>query len=145
MVKWRKEIHRHALPEESRSARVPNVVISMLTFVPGEMGGSETYAVNLLQELADMSAVNVSTLFPRPYDDGRSPESRTLISTIAGRSSAHRVGTLAVTLTSRPGRGHIRAADLVHYPFSVPTPRPVASVPFVQTILDVQHLSLIHI
>ena len=130
------------MPEESSTAtRVPNVVISMLTFVPGEMGGSETYAVNLLRELADMSAVNVSTLFPRPYGDGRSPksESRTLISTVAGRSSAHRVGTLARTLSSRRGRGHIRAADLVHYPFSVPTPLPVSAVPFVQTILDVQH------
>jgi glycosyltransferase involved in cell wall biosynthesis len=127
------------MPEESRSARVPNVLVSMLTFVPGEMGGSETYALNLLRELADLSAVNVSTLFPRPYDDGRSHEARALISTVAGSSPAHRVGSLTVTLTSRPGRRHIRAADLVHYPFSVPTPLPVSSVPFVQTILDVQH------
>ena len=134
------------MPEESSTATVvPNVVISMLTLVPGEMGGSETYAVNLLHELADLKAVNVSTLFPRPYNDGRSPETRTLISTVAGRSSAHRVGTLAMTLTSRPGRGRIRDADLVHYPFSVPTPLPVASVPFVQTILDVQHRDMPHL
>lgn len=133
------------MPDQSRSARgVPNVVISMLTFVPGGMGGSETYAVNLLHELANMSAVNISTLFPKPYDDGRPPVSRTLISTVAGRSSAHRVGTVALTLTSLPGRRHIRAADLVHYPFSVPTPLPVR-VPYVQTILDVQHRDMPHL
>lgn len=134
------------MPEESSTATgVPNVLISMLTFVPGGMGGSETYAVNLLKELNDMRDVNVSTLFPRPYDDGRSPEPRTLISTVAGRSTVRRVGTLAKTLVSRPGRRQIRAADLVHYPFSVPTPLPVASVPFVQTILDVQHLDMPHL
>jgi len=134
------------MPEESSTAtHIPNVLISMLSFVPGGMGGSETYAVNLLKELADMRDVNVSTLFPRPYDDGRSPEPRTLISTVAGRSTVRRVGTLAKTLVSRPGRRQIRAADLVHYPFSVPTPLPVASVPFVQTILDVQHLDMPHL
>jgi glycosyltransferase involved in cell wall biosynthesis len=134
------------MPEESGPASgIPNVLISMLTFVPGGMGGSETYAVNLLKELNDMREVNVSTLFPRPYDDGRSPEPRTLISTVAGRSTLRRVGTLAKTLVSRPGRRQIRAADLVHYPFSVPTPLPVASVPFVQSILDVQHLDMPHL
>jgi glycosyltransferase involved in cell wall biosynthesis len=124
---------------KSSALSVPNVVISMLTLVPGEMGGSETYVSSLLQELDDMSSVNVSTLFPRPYDDGSSPKARTLISTIPGRSAAHRVRTLAKTFRSRPGRRHIRAADLVHYPFSIPTPQPVASVPYVQTIHDVQH------
>ena len=134
------------MPEDrSTATHIPNVLISMLTLVPGGMGGSETYAANLLKELADMRDVNVSTLFPRHYDDGRALESRTLISTVAGRSTAHRVGTLAKTLTSRPGRRQIRAADLVHYPFSVPTPLPVASVPFVQTILDVQHLDMPHL
>ena len=131
---------------ESRSAlSVPNAVISMLTFVPGEMGGSETYALNLLQELGDISSVNVSVLFPRPYDDGSSPESRKLISTIPGRSASHRLGTIARTLRSRPGRHRIRAADVVHYPFSIPTPQPVAAVPYIQTILDVQHRDMPHL
>jgi glycosyltransferase involved in cell wall biosynthesis len=133
------------MPEASSTrTAVPNVLISMLTYVPGGMGGSETYAVNLLKELSGMN-VNVSTLFPRPYDDGRSLEPRTLVPTVAGHSTAHRVGTLARTLTSRLGRRKIRAADLVHYPFSVPTPLPVAATPFVQTILDVQHLDMPHL
>ena len=134
------------MPDESLTAtRIPNVLISMLTFVPGGMGGSETYAVNLLKELNNSNEVNVSTLFPRPYDAGRSAEPRTLISTVEGRSTVRRVGTLARTLLSRPGRRKIREVDLVHYPFSVPSPLPVASVPFVQSILDVQHLDMPHL
>jgi glycosyltransferase involved in cell wall biosynthesis len=131
--------------DRSTTSHIPDVLMSMLTFVPGGMGGSETYAVNLLRELSAMGDVNVSTLFPRSYDDGLALEPRTLIPTVEGRSTVRRVGTLARTLLSRQGRRKIREADLVHYPFSVPAPVPVASTPFVQSILDVQHLDMPHL
>ena len=61
------------MPDDlSTTSHIPDVLISMLTFVPGGMGGSETYAVNLLRELCAGPDVNVSTLFPgRTTTDSR--------------------------------------------------------------------------
>lgn len=119
------------------------VVLSMLTLVPGGMGGSETYARELLRELAG-SDVEVSTLvapaaagFSVGVPEQVAPEYPTGASTRA-RSRALVLGTLSRRRLSR----RIAHADVVHYPFTVPVPPRRPEQRSVVSLLDVQHHDL---
>ena len=121
-----------------------DVALSMLTLVPGAMGGSETYARALTRELAGSSDVKV-TAYVAAIAAGFSqgvPE-RVVRGVDGGASTRSRLTTLVqTTLRRRSIRTSWANAGVVHYPFTAPVPRPAASTAVVVSLLDVQHLDL---
>lgn len=115
----------------------------MLSLVPGEMGGSETYARELLRELAGRD-LDVSTLvsplasgFSGAVPERVAPEFRT------GASGRQRTLALArATLRPGPLQRHLAGADVVHHPFTVPLPAAGSGQRSVVSLLDVQHHDL---
>jgi glycosyltransferase involved in cell wall biosynthesis len=117
------------------------VGISLLTLVPGELGGSETYVRELLRGLGRVGELSYRVLLPPVAPDaaeGLPAETATEYRhacTIPQR-------LLAMTAAAaRPGplRRRLRGADVVHYPLTLRIP-PIA--PSVVTLHDVQHLDL---
>ncbi|WP_407341777.1 glycosyltransferase family 4 protein [Pengzhenrongella phosphoraccumulans] len=124
------------------------VSMSMPTLVPGGMGGSETYARELIRALARSGAVEVRTLVSAAaagFTEGV-PE-RVLAGVTGGGSAIARLRTLveAGVLHRRAIRRIQASADVVHVPFTVAVPAPPRGVPLVQTLHDVQHLDLPHL
>jgi glycosyltransferase involved in cell wall biosynthesis len=117
------------------------VGISLLTLVPGELGGSETYVRELLRGLGRVGEHSYRVLLPPAAPDA----AEGLPAEIA--SEYRRAQTIPQRLlamgaaAARPGplRRHLRGADVVHYPLTLRLP-PMS--PSVVTLLDVQHLDL---
>ena len=131
------------MPEDR--VRIPlRVAMPMLTLVRGGMGGSETYARELTRELAGRSQLDVVASVPeaaRGFSEGVAEQVLSHIR--GGESAAARVTTqVQATVLSAQLRRQLSSADVVHYPLTVPAPRPPRRVPFVQTLLDVQHHDL---
>jgi len=123
---------------------VIDVALSMLTVVPGGMGGSETYARALTRELVGVGGFSATAFVPTNaagFSEGV-PE-RVVPSVRTGPSTSARLfAVISAQLHSRSIRQQYGAADLVHYPFTVPAPKPAKDQAFVQSLLDVQHLDL---
>ena len=121
-----------------------DVALSMLTLVPGAMGGSETYARALTREFAgssEVGAIAYVAAIGAGFSEGV-PE-RVVDGVGGGASTRSRLTTLAQTRWRRRAiRTSWADADVVHYPFTVPAPRPAAATPVVVSLLDVQHLDL---
>lgn len=121
-----------------------SIALSMLTLVPGGMGGSETYARALTRQLATVDGISARAFVPataRGFSEGI-PES-VMESVRGGTSSRLRLGAVASAVMHAPAiRSAMSSAQVVHYPFAVPVPRPSRQQAFVQTLLDVQHLEL---
>jgi glycosyltransferase involved in cell wall biosynthesis len=118
------------------------VGLSLLTLVPGISGGSETYARELARALARVGTHEYLALVP-PLASDAGDGLPTIVAdqypsstTTAGRLRA--LGSAAL----RPARlrSLIDGVDVVHYPLTVPVPRPAR--PHVITLLDIQHLDL---
>jgi glycosyltransferase involved in cell wall biosynthesis len=118
------------------------VGISLLTLVPGAMGGSETYARELLLALARTGELEYRVLLPTIAPDAAgglphevAPEYR------ASRSSAGRLRAMT-TAGLRPARlrERLRGCRPVHFPLTVPAP--TVETPSVVTLHDVQHRDL---
>ena len=107
------------------------VGISLLTLVPGELGGTETYARELVRALGEHGELEYRVF--RPGSDV--PEYRVRRS-IPGRLAEM---TLAAT---RPGRirRRLEAADAVHYPLTIALPE--VRRPYAVTLHDVLHRDL---
>ena len=116
------------------------VGLSLLTLVPGEVGGAETSARGLARGLAEVGTLDYVAFTP-PAAPGAGeglpetpvPEYRN------ARSIPERL--LAMTLaTIRPGRLRERFAglDAVHYPLTIALP--TLDVPTAVTVHDLQHL-----
>ncbi|NMR20881.1 glycosyltransferase family 1 protein [Cellulomonas fimi] len=128
----------------SGTDRDVRVAVSMLTLVPGGMGGSETYARELTRELARVPSIDARAYVGRvaagfsagipevvvPEVDG-GPSTRERVQTLLG-AARHRHAIL----------GRMGGADVMHVPFTAPVPWPPAGLPLVQSLLDVQHLDL---
>lgn len=116
----------------------------MLTLVPGSMGGSETYARELTRELVGSGWVDAHAYVARCAAGFSQGLPETVVPEIRGGASTRaRLATLATaSLRRRRIRGLMSPVDVVHLPFSVPAPPAQASLPLVQTLLDVQHLEL---
>jgi len=118
------------------------VDIPLLTLVPGELGGSETYVRELLRGLGRVGEHEYKVLLPPAAptaSEGLPAEIATeyrLARTISQRLIA--MGTAA----ARPGplRARLDDASVVHYPLTIRIP-PIDR-PTVVTLLDVQHLDL---
>jgi glycosyltransferase involved in cell wall biosynthesis len=117
------------------------VGISLLTLVPGELGGSETYVRELLLGLGRVGELSYRVLLP-PV----APEAAQGLpaETAHDYRNAQTVPQRLVAMTAavaRPGplRRGLRGADVVHYPLTLRIP---ALAPSVVTLHDVQHLDL---
>jgi glycosyltransferase involved in cell wall biosynthesis len=117
------------------------VGISLLTLVPGQLGGSETYVRELLRALVRVGELDYRVLLPPAAPaaaEGLPSELATeyrRAQTIPQRLVA--MGAAAV----RPGplRARLRDAQVVHYPLTLRLP---PAAPSVVTLHDVQHLDL---
>jgi glycosyltransferase involved in cell wall biosynthesis len=110
------------------------IAISLLTLVPGALGGSETYVHGLLGALEVERRVVVP------------PVARKLGDVVAEEYGSARTipQRLAAMLraAARPGplRRHYAGCDAVHYPLTIALPR--LDLPTAVTLHDVQHLDL---
>jgi glycosyltransferase involved in cell wall biosynthesis len=114
----------------------------MLTFVPGTMGGSETYARALARALAARGTLEVTAFAPSLAPDlGDGLPTEVVEEYRAAASTAGRIRAMA-SATAFPGALRLRfeGIDVVHYPFTVPVPPVRARVAI--TLHDVQHLDL---
>jgi glycosyltransferase involved in cell wall biosynthesis len=115
------------------------VGISLLTLVPGAVGGSETYARELVRALDRIGEHEYRVFVPSIVDDleGRQVRSYRAARSMPGRMRA--MGEAAV----RPGpiRRELRLDELdaVHFPLTVMLPR-IADPPAAVSLLDIQHL-----
>jgi glycosyltransferase involved in cell wall biosynthesis len=118
------------------------VGLSLLTLVPGVVGGSETYARELCRALARVGELDYTVFVPTVAPDSGDglpttvvPEYRARMTT-TGRIAAM---SLATTMPS-PIRRRFDRADLgaLHFPLSVMIPR-VDRPPAVTTVHDLQH------
>jgi glycosyltransferase involved in cell wall biosynthesis len=110
------------------------IAISLLTLVPGALGGSETYVHGLL------GALEVERRVVAP------PVARELGGVVAteygeARTIPQRLAAM-VRAAARPGplRRHYAGCDAVHYPLTIALPR--LALPSAVTLHDVQHLDL---
>jgi glycosyltransferase involved in cell wall biosynthesis len=114
----------------------------MLTLVPGAMGGSETYAAELAKQLSRRSDVDAVIGVGGSAQDFAHGARRHVASRVSGGASTiERVRAQVKAETDRGLSALVRDADVVHYPVTIPSPRP-ARQPWVQTLLDTQHHDL---
>jgi hypothetical protein len=116
--------------------------ITLLTLVPGELGGSETATRGLLRGLAAVGTLDYCAYVP-PVAPDAGEGLPTVVVTEYRRAHSIPERLLAMTLAGlRPGplRRHLDGAEIVHYPLTIAIPP--AQVPTVVTLYDVQHLDL---
>ena len=117
------------------------VGISLLTLVPGELGGSETYVRELLRGLGRVGELPYRVLLP-PVAPGAAEGLPAETATEYRRAGTVRERLLAMTEAAarpEPLRRRLRGADVVHYPLTLRIP---AMSPSVVTLHDLQHLDL---
>jgi len=116
--------------------------ISLLTLVPGELGGSETYVRELLRGLGRVGLHEYKVLLP-PAAPTASEGLRAEIATeyrLAKTIPQRLVAMGAAAASPGPLRARLDGTRVVHYPLTIRIP-PVDQ-PSVVTLLDVQHLDL---
>lgn len=132
---------------EVDDGELARVALSMLTLVPGGMGGSETYARELTRGLAGSHRVSATVHVARigaGFSQGL-PE-HVCEEVTGGPGTMERVRTLVQAARHRDAiLRSMRPVDVIHYPFTAPVPWPTVGTVFVQSLLDVQHLDLPHL
>ncbi len=133
------------MPDEGRPLKV---ALSMLTLVPGAMGGSETYARELIRTLGRSTTIEATTFVSRSAGGFSTAVTEHVVGGVLGGPSP-RARARSMVEAGLLHRGAIRRAqssfDVVHAPFSVMVPPAPATTPLVQTLHDVQHLDLPHL
>jgi glycosyltransferase involved in cell wall biosynthesis len=117
------------------------VGIALLTLVPGELGGSETYVRELLRGLGRVGALDYRVYVPPVAPEaGDGLPAEVVVEYGIARTPRERLIAMA-RAAARPGRLRARVrGDVVHYPLTIRLP-PV-SAPSVVTLHDLQHLDL---
>jgi glycosyltransferase involved in cell wall biosynthesis len=118
------------------------VGIALLTLVPGELGGSETYARGLLDGLAEVGELDYRLLLP-PVAPGFASGLDHEVATEYRRASTIPQRLVAMSLATAhpaPLRRRLERTDVVHYPLTLRVP--TVAVPSVVTLHDLQHLDL---
>jgi glycosyltransferase involved in cell wall biosynthesis len=118
------------------------VGISLLTLAPGDLGGSETYARQLVKALASVGQLDYAVFVPARAKDaaGGLPAIEVREPPVARRGPARIAAMALSTVRSRKVRTRLDTVDVVHYALTVPLPR--TKVPTVVTLHDVQHRDL---
>jgi len=112
------------------------ITISLLTLVPGVVGGSETYARELLQGLARVGTTAYRVLLPPAARDAAVDLPTYVVEGYGG----NRVLAMARAAADPRYTRLIQGTRVVHYPLTVPIPR--TRLAKVVTLHDVQHLDL---
>jgi glycosyltransferase involved in cell wall biosynthesis len=116
--------------------------ISMLTLVPGVVGGSETYARELCRALARVGRLEYHAFVPTIAPDAGDGLDSTVVREY--RSSRSMPGRMAAMSLAAAAPGRLRRAlhtdelAAIHFPLSVMLP-PLVTPPAATTVLDVQH------
>jgi glycosyltransferase involved in cell wall biosynthesis len=115
------------------------VGISLLTLVPGVVGGSETYARELVRALARVGELEYAVFTPWIVDDieGRQIRSYRARRTMRGRMVA--MGRAAVAPGAIRRELRLDELDAIHFPLTVMLPR-VERPPAAVSLLDIQHV-----
>ncbi|WP_349899475.1 glycosyltransferase family 4 protein [Parafrigoribacterium soli] len=123
------------------------VALSMLTLVPGGMGGSETYARALTRHLVGIPGFTATAFVPALAAGFSEGAAETVIESVqGGLSTRARLQAVAAAITHGPSiRAAMSSADVVHYPFTVEAPKAARNQAVVQSVHDVQHLDLPHL
>jgi len=118
------------------------VGLSLLTFSPGDMGGSETYARELVAALGRVGTLDYAVLVPaRARDAAGSLSAIEVKDAPVGQRGPLRIVTTALQARRTKGVGdQLSTLDAVHYPLTVPSPR--VHAPTIVTLHDVQHRDL---
>jgi glycosyltransferase involved in cell wall biosynthesis len=118
------------------------VGISLLTLAPGDLGGSETYARQLVRSLA-----RVGTLEYRVFVPARAKEVAEGLPAVevqeprVGQRGPLRIPAVAfLARRSRAVSSELGDLDVMHYALTVPVPG--TTVPTVVTLHDIQHRDL---
>jgi glycosyltransferase involved in cell wall biosynthesis len=118
------------------------VGISLLTLVPGVVGGSETYARELCRALARVGQLDYHVFVPTIAQDAGDGLSSSVVREYRGsRTTPGRIAAMArAAVAPRRLRRALRldGLDALHFPLSVMLP-PVDRPPAATTVLDVQH------
>jgi glycosyltransferase involved in cell wall biosynthesis len=126
-----------------------HIGLSLLTLVPGRMGGSESYVNALLDQFARGNGPERVTVLANDQvaaayrDRGRGPVSLHRIRAYrpARRRATHAAGMLAAhVFPGRIAREVPHGVELLHFPVTVPIPR--TRLPEIVTLHDVQHHDL---
>jgi glycosyltransferase involved in cell wall biosynthesis len=115
------------------------VGISLLTLAPGELGGSETYARQLVKALSAVGTLEYAVFVPARAKDaaGRLPAIEVKEPVVAQHGPARIAAMALSTFRSRKVQTKLDTVDVVHYALTVPLPR--TKMPTVVTLHDVQH------
>jgi len=116
------------------------VGISLLTLVPGVVGGSETYARELIRALDRVGEHDYRVFKPTIADDDL--PGRTVRSYRASRSFPGRVAAMtraAIWPHSLRRELELGELDAIHFPLTVMLPR-VDDPPAIVSLLDIQHV-----
>jgi glycosyltransferase involved in cell wall biosynthesis len=118
------------------------VGISLLTLVPGVVGGSETYARELCKALARIGRLEYQAFVPVIAADAGDGLPATVVRQY--RASRSMPGRMAAMSLAAVAPGRLRRAlrtdelDAIHFPLSVMLP-PLDTPPAATTVLDIQH------
>ena len=118
------------------------VGLSLLTFSPGDHGGSETYARQLVRSLATVGTLDYAVLVPARAKDAAEglPAIEVKDPPVAKRGPL-RIAAMALQARRTKGVGdQVARFDVMHYPLTVPSPG--SDAPTVVTLHDVQHRDL---
>jgi len=118
------------------------VGLSLLTLSPGEMGGSETYARELVKALGRVGSLDYSVIVPaRAKEAAEGLPAVEVKDPAVGKRGPLRILTTALQARRTKGVGdQVATFDAVHYPLTVPSPR--VQAPTIVTLHDVQHRDL---
>jgi len=121
----------------------PRIALSMLTLVPGAMGGTETYARALTRHL-DPTRVQATAYVPRGAEGFSQGIPEVVVPELkAGASSVQRLKTAVIgTALGARIRRLMADAQVVHFPFTAAIPPIGRGVGRIVTVHDVQHLDL---
>ena len=118
------------------------VGISLLTLAPGDLGGSETYARQLVRGLASVGTLDYTVFVPARARDatGGLPSVEVREPPVARRGPSRIPAMALAAFRSRDVTAKQQTLDVVHYPLTVPVPH--VKAPSVVTLHDLQHRDL---
>jgi glycosyltransferase involved in cell wall biosynthesis len=118
------------------------VGISLLTLAPGDLGGSETYARQLVKALSTVGTHEYAVFVPARAREaaGSLPAIEVKEPPVAKRGPARIAAMALSTFRSKRVQTKLETVDVVHYALTVPLPR--TTTPTVVTLHDVQHRDL---
>lgn len=117
--------------------------ISLLTLVPGIVGGSETYARELTRALARVGELDYEAFVPSIAPDAADGLTTRVVREY--RASSGTAGRVAAMSSAWLAPGRLRRAmqleslDALHFPLSVTIPAPGKHPPAAVTVHDLQH------